>query len=531
MTTSGTPSSPKGDADPGQAPDPVQVPSPRSVVRHIGLLTVACVLLGGSLLWPDGRHGLSAAGAAALGVVLFSVILWIGRVLPLTVTALLSMGLLIVTGVVPDFASAAAGFAMDTVFFVLAVNLVSRAVMNAGLLDRIARAVLGLTGGRPRNTLWVITAVNQLTSFIMPSALVRTKTYLPVVRTIGRRLGLDPDGERAFLTTAGLIFSLLGPVATIGLLTGGAVSIVSARTIAEFHSPVTWLQWLILMLPPSALITVSMSWYMQRVFMKGQADPTNTIPSAEPANRANPRNPTDAIDAPAPARDISEPTSTAAPDPTAENPPWSANERFVLFVLLLTLGLWLSAGHLGIPLALPAMLAAALLSLPGTHLIRGEDVQSQGWDEFMVVGGALSLSRALSATGAIEWLAMKAFSILPAGAGAMPLYLLVMAFAAFVRQFFLMPSPAVAVTLPITMELGRLTGTDPMFIALINAGVIASVSIVPVQSPAGLVVYTEGVVTTPDQARVAPFLFAFVFSSFLLAATVYWPLLRLLGWV
>lgn len=494
-------------------------------MRQVLLLGVAAALLVGGLVFPVPT--LPRDGAATLGIVLCTVVLWIGQLLPMTVTALIAIALLLSSGVAADFRTAAIGFAMDTIFFVLAVNLLARAVVEAGLMDRITRAVQRMTGGNARNTLWMLTVINQATAVVMPSALVRLKTYLPVIRSVHQRLQLGPEEGRRFLAASGMVLSLLGPVATSGLMTGGAVSIVAARTIAEFHAPITWLQWLILMLPPALLIMVLLSWYVTRVFL-GETSRGDEVPEAAAARAQNSPAPGTAPPAYAAAEASPGP---AQRDNDAGPRPWSREERIVVGVLVFTLSLWLLGSRWEIPLALPAILAVTILSLPQIGLVTRATVQRQGWDEIMVIGAALSLSHALSQTGAIQWIADRVFSILPDQPGTWAVYLLVVAFSVVIRQFFLLPSPAVAVTLPVILELGRITGTNPLFLGLLNFGVLSIVQLLPVQSPPSLAAFTEGIFTTEDMLRVAPFLLVVCCGTFLLMAGFYWPLLEAWGWL
>src|SRR5690606_36584134 len=202
------------------------------------------------------------------------------------------------------------------------------------------------------------------------------------------------------LAASGMVLSLLGPVATSGLMTGGAVSIVAARTIAEFHAPITWLQWLILMLPPAVLIMVLLSWYVTRVFL-GETSRGDEVPEAAAARAQNSPAPGNAPPAYAAAEASPGP---AQRDNDAGQRPWSREERIVVGVLVFTLSLWLLGSRWEIPLPLPATLAVTILSLPQIGLVTRATVQRQGWDEIMVIGAALSLSHALSQTGAIQWI-------------------------------------------------------------------------------------------------------------------------------
>jgi di/tricarboxylate transporter len=84
-------------------------------------------------------------------------------------------------------------------------------------------------------------------------------------------------------------------------------------------------------------------------------------------------------------------------------------------------------------------------------------------------------------------------------------------------------------TLPIVIELGRITGTDPLLLAMLSAFVIGASQVLPIQSPPALLCVLGGLYTPRDQLRVAPSFLAAVALVALGAVTLYWPLLRTTG--
>lgn len=432
---------------------------------------------------PDAAH--------ALSVTVTAVVLWWSHLLPLSITALVAVGLLVVTGAAGSFAEAATGFASDTVFFLFAANLLAHAVVQAGLVDRLTRAV-GRTGETDaRRAFVLVTAVTGCMALLIPSALVRIKVLLPVVERMTRRMGVT--GPR-FRTAAGLVGALLGPVASISIMTGGGMSIVVARLLEQFHHPVSWLQWFALMSVPNLLIFLAVSAFIWRTYGSVTAV----------------------------SRTLQRVTRDAAMAPMR----WEGPEYVALLALGATLAAWMLSGPAGVPLSLPPIAAVAFLALPQVGLVTARTVEKQRWDEILVVGSALSLSAALGRSGAIQWVADQLFTLFPTRPGPVITYIAVMVFAIAIRQLFLQPSPGIAITLPIVIEVGRRTGVDPLFLAMITAGVMGVVQILPVQSPPSLVCVTEGVFNTKDGLRVAPVLMAASVAAYLFAASIYWPLLR-----
>jgi solute carrier family 13 (sodium-dependent dicarboxylate transporter), member 2/3/5 len=151
-------------------------------------LGAAAALLGASLLFPDGSWELDARAARALGVLLATILLWVSRAIPLSVTSLLAVGLLAATGASPGFPAAAQGFASATVVFLLAAGLIAQAVANAGLIDRVARGAARAAGSDPHRALKLVTVVNGVAALLMPSALVRARAFLPALQGLARLL-------------------------------------------------------------------------------------------------------------------------------------------------------------------------------------------------------------------------------------------------------------------------------------------------------------------------------------------------------
>jgi solute carrier family 13 (sodium-dependent dicarboxylate transporter), member 2/3/5 len=475
-------------------------------------LALAGAVAGGAMLYPDGWLDLDQGAARTLGVLLAAIVLWVSRALPLSVTSLLAVGLLIGTGVAPDFPTAAQGFASGTVFFLIAASLVAQAVANAGLIDRIAGFAARASGAEPIRALRLVTLLTGASALVMPSALVRAKAFIPVLNGLGRLL--PERGQRLrFLTATGLVLGLLGHVASISVMTGGGMSIVAAGTIAEFHQRLSWLEWFGMMAAPGAALMLLTMLAIGRAFpLSGRFQSPATAPGALTHGEATTDDAGGTGTAGAPGRVL-------------------GRERFALIVLALTLAAWIVGGQTALPLAVPAIVAAAVFALPPVGLVTADSLQKQNWDEIMVVGAGLSLGAMLSESGAITFLAERALGLLPPDPSGSVVYLFTVVFAVLIRQLFLQPSPCMVLTLPVVIELGRITGNDPLLLAMLASGVIGATQILPIQSPPALLCVLHGLYTTRHQLRVAPAFLVAVVAVYLTAATLYWPLLVGLGLV
>ena len=112
-------------------------------------------LLGGLLLLTVIAYnltppsGLSAAGYHALVLFGVTIVLWVSGLLPIAVTALLSMVMLPLAGILPAKQTYAL-FGNEAVFFILGAFILAAAMTGTGLSARLARTMLARFGRTPR---------------------------------------------------------------------------------------------------------------------------------------------------------------------------------------------------------------------------------------------------------------------------------------------------------------------------------------------------------------------------------------------
>jgi sodium-dependent dicarboxylate transporter 2/3/5 len=115
------------------------------------LLTIAALgVLYGIIVSLPAPAGLAWQGQRVLGVTALAIGLWCTEVLPTGVTSMLVLLLLVLSGGVPGFREALAGFAEPVTYFLMAVLTLGLAVLRSGLAERVARFFLQRCAGRPR---------------------------------------------------------------------------------------------------------------------------------------------------------------------------------------------------------------------------------------------------------------------------------------------------------------------------------------------------------------------------------------------
>ncbi len=152
--------------------------------------------------------------ALLLGLVLVALILFSFEWVSADVVALGLLLTLILTGLLPA-RDAFAGFGSDTVIMILALLIMTTALVRTGVVELVARAILRHSGTRYDVLLAVIMiAVSALSAFISNTA--AAALFLPVVIGIAARAKISPS-------------RLLMPVAFASILTS-SVTLISTST-------------------------------------------------------------------------------------------------------------------------------------------------------------------------------------------------------------------------------------------------------------------------------------------------------------
>ncbi len=125
-----------------------------------------------------------------LSILTIVVILLVSEVIPLEVTALLSLGAVAITGLIPP-ADALAGFSNPAVVTIWAVFIVSGGLTRTGVANVIGNFVLRLAGSKEQTMIIVIMATAGVMSAIMNNVAVAA-LMLPVVMDIAQHTNRHP---------------------------------------------------------------------------------------------------------------------------------------------------------------------------------------------------------------------------------------------------------------------------------------------------------------------------------------------------
>jgi sodium-dependent dicarboxylate transporter 2/3/5 len=175
-------------------------------------------------------EGLSVDGYRSLLLFGATVFFWISGLLPIAVTALLSMVMLPLLGIM-DAKKTYSMFGNEAVFFILGAFILAAAMTGTGISTRLARAMLAKFGKTPTSLALTVFLLSALLSFIMSEHAVAAMLF-PVVSDIATALRLEKGksnfGRLLFMALAwGCI---IGGIATF---LGGARAPLAAGLLKE----------------------------------------------------------------------------------------------------------------------------------------------------------------------------------------------------------------------------------------------------------------------------------------------------------
>jgi anion transporter len=456
-------------------------PAPRPAGNRAGWIAAGLVALCAALIAAPAPAGLPEAGKRVIAVAILAIGLWCTEALPAGVTSLVLIVALVLSGAVPGFREALAGFADPVAYFLIGVLTIGLAVSKSGLAERVALFFLRRSRGSARSLYLQLLLAFPLLTFILPSATTRTGILVHVYE---QALELAQVPRRAPLAQA-LMMALnsINRLASTVLLTGGITPVVAAALIGGIY----WSQWLLLMSVPYIVLLALGSLLIYWLYRHGF--------------------------------DIALPRSAGG-----EARPLSGREWRTVAITVGASALWMTdAVHHWHPVV-PALLAWIFLLMPRIGVLTWTEFEREfGWTNFFVLASSLSLARALVDSGASAWLAGLIVEAVPQFRGH-PALVVATLLVASVPVRLLIPNITgfLATTIPVAMSIGAATGVNPTICGLAVMIGGDAVLYYPAQSASSLAVYERGYLTAPEIFRFGVWMTLIAFVVVLAVALPYW---------
>ncbi len=468
-------------------------------LKQIIYLAAALVLMliVRSLPIPDsiriaGNAELTATGQAAMGVLVFALVLWMTEALPFHITGMLSIIFLTLFKVDTYKVIVKEGFGSNTVTFFIGVLILSAFITTSGLGKRIGVWILSKTGNNTKSIVFGFLLTGTVLSMWITNMAVAAM-LMPLAVAILEEEGIKPlksDFGRALLIACAW-GSIIGGIGTPSGAGPNALAIGFLKDMAGFD--VTFAQWMMYGVP-AALLMVPAAWVVLMIFFK----PEMTHLSK---------------------------TKEELRDEFKALPPMGREEIVTTILFLVTVILWLGSPiferwlGISIPISMPVFFTSCLFFIPKVSRIPWKDIEPQiSWSGIILIVSGISLGMMLYTSGAAKWLSV----VLLSGIGTLPSYAMVFVIILMIsllKIIFSSNTVTATIIIPIMIELAVTLGLPVMSVAL-PASLVASLAFILVtSSPTNVIPYSAGYFSIADFAKSG--LLMTLFGSIILSTVVF----------
>lgn len=448
----------------------------------------AVVLVVGILIRLSPPDGLSVEGYRSLVLFGGTIFFWVSGLLPIAVTALLSMVMLPLLGIM-DAKKTYSMFGNEAVFFILGAFILAAAMTGTGISTRLARAMLAKFGRTPKSLALTVFLLSAFLSFVMSEHAVAAMLF-PVITEISVALNLEKGksryGQLLFMSMAwgciiGGIATFLGgaraPLA-VGLLkesTGLHFSFIewsSAACLIVF--PLLFIGYLVLVkfFPPDILDVE-----VGRKFLNSKRLETGKM---------------------------------------------GYDEMLTALVMVATIVCWMWLGEKTGLAAIAILGAAALFTFKVVTWQKIEEYVN--WGIILMYGGTIALASAMEKTGAAVWLVNKGLG----NTEHSPLAIIaVISLVAIILTECISHAAVVAILMPVGMGLCHSTGMDPKVMTLSIALPAGLAYCLPMGTPATAIAYASGFLKSRDIIVSGCVIMFISWLLFMASVLFVWPLIGL----
>ena len=430
---------------------------------------------------------LSPEAHRTLIIVVITLILIIGEVIPLPAVAILILILEVVLGIdTPN--GVAKSFMSDAVFFIMGSLMMAVAIVSQGLDKRLALGIIKLTGNKTWRIVFGFVAISSILSSFIGEHTVAAM-MLPVALTLIRNTSDDQKTVHRLSTI--LLFSIAYGCAmgSIGTPSGGGRNVIMIGYISEFGlgniSYLDWIKYTYPMLLLEIPIAVAILWM---TFKPDQ----RILDSAVRKLKVK----------------------------VAKTGAMTGNQIMAIGIFFLVfLGWVFLSPYLG--LGIVALIGVFLYLSFG--LIEWQDInRNTNWGVILLFGAAISLGVQMKQTGAAEWVATQSIngmSMLVNDLGFMQWFISV--FLTGILTNFLSNAATVAVLGPVVLDMGG----NPIILG-ISASIASSFAYLTiVASPTCMIIHSSGLVKSSDYLKAGWKLFVISIFLLFLISNFYWPFL------
>lgn len=454
----------------------------KNPVRVLGGFLSAWVLFFLLIFVIPAPEGLSREGMAVLGIVVWASIMWVSEAMPVGITGISIPLLLILTRGIPwadgkpPMSTVFSGFTGHVVWLCLFAFFVGALMQLLKLDRRVALSILNrMKASSVGRVIWGMFFVNIIMAFLIPAANARAATLLPVVNGITNLLGNTPEEKEAkkAIVIQSLVYGTM--ICGVFIMTAHLPNMIMVNIFGQDGYTIGYLQWALLQAPYLGMFVLT-QWWVRYHFK------TNGIEIAGGQAKI---------------RDMHSELGSMGKGE------WSLLALFSIIALLFMMGKGSFIYQLHtFQLGIIGMIGTLLLFTPGLFKFTWKEVQDRTmWGTFLLLGGAITLTAAMTQSGLAGWFA-DGISGLVEGRAWWAAILILMLGTHLIRIGMLSNVAAIAMLAPIIFAMAPKLGLHPVAFTLLVCDTDTFAYLLPTQITAAVIAYGSGTFSTADYAKV-----------------------------
>jgi len=395
-----------------------------------------------------------------------------------------------------SFSESLEGFGQPFVWLLVSAFVFAAAMEKTGIGRRVAYTLLFYAKGIPTRTISYLFLSLITLGFFIPTSAGRTATILPIGIGIIETIS-DKNKSINFAKHIILGITFISSFICWALLTGSNSSIYAVAVIENsVRYEWSYLYWFICNFPIMLIIVVCFSLILNKLF------------------------PLDVIIIP-------NGTTYIQSELESMGSMKSAERRILLLGIITILG-WVTEPIHGISIPLVALIVSILSCIPKVGVqIWTEVAPKISWDTVILFAAGFAMANAFQRNQTAAWLATKITDIFPTMT---PLEsaLFIMLLVLFLRLGFAEMLAITATILPITINLARIWGINPLWLIQITIIACSFSYFFPFQSTSNIITYNYKYYSEKDLIYTGLLLTPLIIFIVLMCALFYWPLIGLI---
>ncbi|MFD1037460.1 SLC13 family permease [Virgibacillus byunsanensis] len=448
--------------------------------RILSLIVAVTIFIMIVYFLPDS---FSYAAKIMTAIICFGVLLWALEPIPIGLTALIVLLLMLLFDVA-ESSVIFSGFASPAIYLIVGGMMLAKAVNDTSLAKRVSYMMLRKWGHTSKGLLASILVITQIQAFFIPATAVRTTLMLPISSMIIETVGAKPQSNLRKMILLGVAYG--GNISGTAIMTAAIGNILTIELLNSYvNISITYFQWFFYTFPLWFILIPSMWLLLLKMFPLPKEQRTFPMIKQEMEDKIH---------------DLG---------------PINYRELRCLFILVLTVGLWVTEPLHGLHPSIPALIGVALMTFPGIGCASWDNVVKINYNTVLLVSVTLSMGYTLIDSGAASTISeyLSVDWVLKIIQNPVLAVIFVVVLAQLFHKMISNVSTAVVTLLPIVLSLASNANIDPLVVGF-TAGLSSLYGFVLiVETMPNLLVHSTGMITQKDFLK--PGLYATIITTIL----------------